>query len=310
MYLLDEKYYDLIKLPQELYHHIAGIYTPEDCGFFAAADEDGVIPKGSFSDTELASAYRRGVLNKKKTETDTVYCVADFYSRMECVIEEELSLFRSLKSEDYLLIQKHMMSPAIWLEPRLKAESKSSDGIEGVMPLEVARKHYQEAKDVFYIAHCNCNAYMDRCKSRDKSRVCIHCFEGELPINTIYDRRLVASVSKEEAIKQLEYADAVGLVHSVHVSPRGVGTCNCCTCCCFQFSHYKEYDIKGSFLKTNYVIEVNEDLCVNCLSCAERCPFEALQSNEEKMTVDTEKCWGCGLCRNACPTDALVIRKR
>ena len=48
------------------------------------------------------------------------------------------------------------------------------------------------------------------------------------------------------------------------------------------------------------------DACVNCGTCAENCPVEAIAQGDPIYTIDADTCVDCGACLANCPTDAIV----
>ena len=46
--------------------------------------------------------------------------------------------------------------------------------------------------------------------------------------------------------------------------------------------------------------------CVQCGTCKENCPAEAIVEVEGKFSVDPEKCVQCGTCKENCPAKAIV----
>ena len=47
--------------------------------------------------------------------------------------------------------------------------------------------------------------------------------------------------------------------------------------------------------------------CVQCGTCKENCPAEAIAENEEgKFGIDPEKCVQCGTCKENCPAKAII----
>jgi ferredoxin len=65
---------------------------------------------------------------------------------------------------------------------------------------------------------------------------------------------------------------------------------------------------------------VDELACTGCDKCAEHCPFDCLQIEENAdpassthfgiMRVDDGKCTGCRECEKACPYDAIFVFRR
>ena len=56
------------------------------------------------------------------------------------------------------------------------------------------------------------------------------------------------------------------------------------------------------------VAEVDEDLCVACLTCLRVCPFGVPRINERHFAqIDPAACRGCGNCASACPQGAIQV---
>ncbi|MHA1532888.1 MAG: 4Fe-4S binding protein [Candidatus Heimdallarchaeota archaeon] len=80
----------------------------------------------------------------------------------------------------------------------------------------------------------------------------------------------------------------------------------------------KEIKIKRSFLKRNYVMHLNKNLCDGCGVCVEICPKEAIIDipakivnghliKKPRIDFDIEKCILCGECVVLCPLNALSM---
>ncbi len=48
------------------------------------------------------------------------------------------------------------------------------------------------------------------------------------------------------------------------------------------------------------------DACVNCGTCADNCPVEAIAQGDEKYVIDSDVCVSCGACADNCPVEAIV----
>jgi len=60
---------------------------------------------------------------------------------------------------------------------------------------------------------------------------------------------------------------------------------------------------------TNYFATVDEDACVACEACVERCHMDAI-SVDEIAEINLDRCIGCGVCAPGCPTGALALAKK
>lgn len=48
------------------------------------------------------------------------------------------------------------------------------------------------------------------------------------------------------------------------------------------------------------------DTCVNCGTCAENCPVEAISEGDGIHVIDADLCVDCGTCVDNCPVEAIV----
>lgn len=53
--------------------------------------------------------------------------------------------------------------------------------------------------------------------------------------------------------------------------------------------------------------EINQDLCIQCGLCMEKCRFDSINFIDGKHTVDFFACEGCGVCELVCPVDAVKL---
>jgi heterodisulfide reductase subunit A-like polyferredoxin len=59
---------------------------------------------------------------------------------------------------------------------------------------------------------------------------------------------------------------------------------------------------------TNYLAQVNEDLCKGCGTCVEYCSVDAVELDENNIArIKSEFCIGCGVCAHFCPEDAISL---
>ncbi|MHA1138438.1 MAG: ATP-binding protein [Candidatus Thorarchaeota archaeon] len=128
--------------------------------------------------------------------------------------------------------------------------------------------------------------------------------------NYFDDNELTKPITKEEALRLLKEAEDSGLVHCTYNIKAGhYYICNCCTCCCGVLRGVEVLEKPREFIKTDFVMTVNADLCTGCESCLDRCQFGALSIPEDVTVVDETRCIGCGVCALVCPESALEIIK-
>jgi ferredoxin len=120
-------------------------------------------------------------------------------------------------------------------------------------------------------------------------------------------------ISKEEARQRIDEAEKAGLVHNyANSQDRYIDLlCNCCGCHCFLLRAAKRSPLPSQFVIANWVINIDDDACVGCGACIDRCWMEALKMEGDLVMRDFNRCIGCGICRYVCPSDAmkLVLRE-
>ncbi|MBS7630295.1 4Fe-4S binding protein [Candidatus Bathyarchaeota archaeon] len=164
--------------------------------------------------------------------------------------------------------------------------------------------------NLIVVQDCGCRVERNNCSSpRD---VCISIdeeAEKSLEIGVNNPRK----VSLEEALGKIKKAHEAGLVSMAYqlegrdkISP----ICNCCSCCCHTLSGLVRFGLAKHVLSSDMISKTNENLCINCGVCADRCQFNARRLEKGKMVYDSEQCFGCGLCVSACPVTAIELVKR
>jgi Pyruvate/2-oxoacid:ferredoxin oxidoreductase delta subunit len=117
-------------------------------------------------------------------------------------------------------------------------------------------------------------------------------------------------ITAEEAIGIIEETEKAGLVHAGANSKHLSNICNCCPCCCASMKGItKRGHDKHRYLNTLFEAVVDDDQCVSCEECVDRCPVGAIRV-EGTAFVDRDKCLGCGLCASVCPSDAIALKLR
>ena len=122
---------------------------------------------------------------------------------------------------------------------------------------------------------------------------------------------LTKAISKNEALSLLKDAEEAGLIHcSFNTKTSHNYICNCCTCCCAVIGGVNKLEKPREFVKTDFVMSVDSELCSGCGTCIERCQFGALSLPEDVSVVDEQRCIGCGVCAVTCAENALELKRK
>jgi Na+-translocating ferredoxin:NAD+ oxidoreductase RNF subunit RnfB len=189
-----------------------------------------------------------------------------------------------------------MITPAIGaleLSPNIRPEQ--------ILPQENWKMQIQLAKRRI-VAPCGCRVLWGKCSH--PLMTCFACFDnsrGEYYLNQ--PGRLLKEVSLEETLDIVRANEEAGLVHW--------GVCYCCSDACEMLYSYTKADRLDLVEPNRYMATVNEDLCIGCQECVERCPFNAIEmrktanSKKLKASVIADNCKGCGICIVGCKPRAL-----
>jgi Pyruvate/2-oxoacid:ferredoxin oxidoreductase delta subunit len=131
---------------------------------------------------------------------------------------------------------------------------------------------------------------------------------AEHAIERLNGRRL----SKEEARAILDRTEAAGLVHMSRNTTDEIDfLCSCDRWHCEVITQVLKQPKPGWAFNSGYRPLFDDQLCVACETCLERCPAEALAMGPEEVPqVDLERCFGCGLCASGCSEGAVAMEPK
>ncbi len=177
---------------------------------------------------------------------------------------------------------------------------------ERILPSQTVEELIQKFDDIA-VGHCYCRHHKDLldkpCKQTDERE---NCFTFGKSARFTAEQGFSRLISKEEALKILKKAEDDGLVHKAYhpnfdITKPETSICNCCTCCCGQ---------AGSLTvnATNYIAQVNQEICVGCGTCVDHCHTNTMQLNDQgKAERVGDYCIGCGSCAFFCPENAITL---
>lgn len=168
-----------------------------------------------------------------------------------------------------------------------------------------------EKCDEIAVGNCFCRQQRDILKDTCKqTKLRENCFTLGKSARHTSNHGFARLISKEEALKILKQSEEAGLVHKayhLHSDPQKeeVAICNCCNCCCPNSRNLVFIPINNA---TNFLAEINQDLCVGCGTCVEKCHNDAIELNDDNKAERIEEhCIGCGVCAYFCPENAIAL---
>jgi len=136
-------------------------------------------------------------------------------------------------------------------------------------------------------------------------------------------------LTTEEALELCDEIEEDGLLHmwANNASMVGVATsCQCCRDCCMIYIpvDMAETSILKMWEKSRFQAVINEEECIGCQDCVDRCMFDAIEmvkpegnkigkgSKKMKAEIVEDNCWGCGVCVSSCEeiaVDAISMKE-
>ncbi|MFX0078891.1 MAG: ATP-binding protein [Candidatus Hermodarchaeota archaeon] len=158
---------------------------------------------------------------------------------------------------------------------------------------------------------------LGECDCRNKVQAC----DGPLDVCLTIDKEAEIMISKgkgrkvtlDEALFALKHSHDAGLVHMSYTDTgedEPFIICSCCACCCHSLSGLMRFDLPELVVESDHVAFQNEDTCVHCGVCVDRCHFQARSMKNGTLNYASAKCFGCGVCVSTCPVEAISMVKR
>ncbi len=117
-------------------------------------------------------------------------------------------------------------------------------------------------------------------------------------------------ITIEETLKILKTSDEQGLVLQPSNTQEITNICCCCGDCCQMLKNLKRLSAPGAAVASPFIAALEQDLCVGCGTCQDRCQMDALRMVDDLAVLDANRCIGCGLCVTTCPSGALTLTRK
>ncbi len=200
----------------------------------------------------------------------------------------------------------------------VREEALANGNHTEILDWERASHIVQNAKKVG-VSLCAC-----RHKAEHLGKACEAPQEVCLTLNDGADGMIRNGLSREisnaEGMCILEKAKEAGLAQTGdNVQHNLTYICNCCGCCCGMMNAIRHFNMNNAIVSSNWVMDVDTDVCKGCGKCAKACPVNAVSIESEvkpdgkkrKWAVrDEELCLGCGVCYSACKLGGVGMTAR
>jgi ferredoxin len=123
-----------------------------------------------------------------------------------------------------------------------------------------------------------------------------------------------------EGLDLLQQAQEENLVQfGENVQRRVNFICNCCGCCCEAMIAQRRFGLLNPIHTSNFLPEIDRELCNGCTRCVEVCPVEAMtmvsahdprHPKRRRAKLDEGACLGCGVCVRNCSRQAIRLTPR
>jgi len=176
-----------------------------------------------------------------------------------------------------------------------------------IMPYDVAEEIIRQQSKIV-VAGCICRKehHMIGKGCDSPMEVCLSFGSGAY----YYEKNgLGRAIDQQEALEILNLGRQAGLVLQPGNSQKPANICMCCGCCCQILKNLKALDHPAQAVHTNFYAQVDEEACVACEVCVDRCQMDAITINAT-AAVDLRRCIGCGLCVPVCSTGAMTLEQK
>lgn len=261
---------------------------------------------------DLESMASRGLLMRIKTKSGVKYSIVPY---VVGIMEFQV---RKLENDKELAAQMAIFGMEGFVESLQKLDTPHQRTIPvnkdlvskwPVAPFDDVVKILENQKRIS-VAPCVCRTLTKKLGANKCGKPIETCMMFGTGADYYVDNKLGRYISLDEAYSIVSQSDESGLVLQPLNAKHAGALCSCCGDCCGMMTSAKMQPKPGEMVKSSYYAVVNEDECIGCELCTERCQMEAVKVSDEKAFINTDRCIGCGLCVTKCPTEAVSLVKK
>ncbi len=265
---------------------------------------------------KLDEMYFNGLINRGITNEGGIE--VKYYASAPCVVGFYEYQLKKLTPEFYRDAEQYLREFFVHEYNKTGIPQLRVIPIEESVEMEHVIANYDELRTLIEeignpiaLSECICrkgkDLIGDSCK---KTTLRESCFSFRNGAKSLIEKGDAREITKEEALKILDKAQDDGLVLQPGNSLRPLMLCTCCGCCCGVLTNQKMIPEPANFFATNYYAEVDEDLCIGCGTCEERCNMDAVHVENALAIVDKLRCIGCGACVPSCTSEAIKLYRK
>ena len=119
--------------------------------------------------------------------------------------------------------------------------------------------------------------------------------------------RYIDSVEVREILVK---ADESNLVLQPSNSQEASFICTCCGCCCGVLNRLKMHPKPSAAVASPFIANAEPETCEGCGVCVDRCQMDAIDLEDDRVSLRSDRCIGCGLCVSTCPSGSLTLVRK
>ena len=171
-----------------------------------------------------------------------------------------------------------------------------------------------DRNEIMAVSPCQCRTAREVLDMEDPN--CTHPREtcmsfGECAAYYI-ENGIGRQVDRDEARQIIQRSIDAGMVINSEFTKQNEVICSCHSDCCFHLAAIRavDGDFPAMYNISNYLLELDKDVCIKCGACAERCPLKAISFDEDGYPQMDNACVRCGQCAYVCPVGARSLHAR